>query len=444
MKTNELKWAALATGVIAATACGQTAQAPSSDALLKKLMEKGILTTKEAEDLRQEAERGFAKSYQAKTGLPDWVTSLKFSGDFRTRYEGFYSANPTAVDRHRFQYRLRLGLTAVMRDRLELGLRLASAGDTPGNPISSNQTLDNNASKKGLALDLVYGKWAPFKNDHWAASLTAGKMLNPFAFAPIVFDPDYTPEGLAEQFAYHLNSRHDLKLNLGQFVLEERSASSRDSYLVGAQLLWDAAWSPQWNTSLGIGGLAIGGVANLTTGNGQLNIGEGNTRVGGLAANPPLFNFNPIVVSGSIGYHAEKFPLYPGKFPITLAAEYLHNPAAPANNEGYSVKLTLGKSGKKRQWDFSYEFRELQADAIYEEFPESDFNAFTQTPTTTGGTGLFVNGTNIRGHIFKLGYSPYDALTLAVTYWVTENINPNPPGSISSAGRLQVDAVWRF
>ncbi|MEW6302226.1 MAG: putative porin [Verrucomicrobiota bacterium] len=420
------------------------AQAQTADALLDKLVDKGILTVKEANELREQSDKGFTQAFQVKTGMPDWVNGFKFGGDFRGRYEGFFSDNPTAVDRNRFQYRVRFGAVVSMLDNMEVGIRLASIGDTAGNQISSNQTFDNNASKKGLSLDMVYAKWAPVDNADWGATFTLGKMENPLVISSAFIDQDYTPEGFAEQFVYHLNPQHDLKLNLGQFVLEERGASSMDSFMLAAQVRWDANWNPKWQTSMGAGILSIGAKDTLTAANGQLNIGEGNNRVGGLAANPPESGFNPIFADVSLTYNLEKAPLYSGAFPIRLGVDFLHNPAADSHNQAYSGKLTFGKAGKKKTWEMSYEYRVVQADSIYEELPESDFNAFTQTARTTGGVGGFVNGTNIRGHILKAGYSPFDSLTFFVTYWITENIVPNPAGSVSEASRLQVDAVWKF
>ena len=67
--------------------------AQSSDALLDKLVEKGILTTKEATELRQEADQNFNEAYKVKTGLPDWVDQLKLYGDFRGRMETFNFQN---------------------------------------------------------------------------------------------------------------------------------------------------------------------------------------------------------------------------------------------------------------------------------------------------------------------------------------------------------------
>src|SRR5262249_19754705 len=84
MKRTTLKLAAIAISV-ASVLCSINSQGQSADALLDKLVEKGILTTKEANDLKREADQNFTKAYQAKSGMSDWVTSLKLSGDFRGR-----------------------------------------------------------------------------------------------------------------------------------------------------------------------------------------------------------------------------------------------------------------------------------------------------------------------------------------------------------------------
>src|SRR6266496_2532453 len=135
MKQTTLKQAAIAAGVAASALCSISTQAQSADALLDKLVEKGILTTKEANDLKREADQGFTKAYQVKSGMPDWVTSLKLNGDFRARYEGNYyesGEGPFAVQRDRFRYRLRLGAVATVKDNFEVGLRLASADAASG------------------------------------------------------------------------------------------------------------------------------------------------------------------------------------------------------------------------------------------------------------------------------------------------------------------------
>src|SRR6266498_1166676 len=88
--------------------------AQSVDALLDKLEDKGILTMDEAKALREESDKDFAKAYAAKSGMPDWVTALKFNGDFRGRFEQHSSDNPAFSTRNRFRYRARFGVTASL------------------------------------------------------------------------------------------------------------------------------------------------------------------------------------------------------------------------------------------------------------------------------------------------------------------------------------------
>src|ERR1035437_10087650 len=112
MKLHQRRYSAAAAALLAVAAAGAVAPAQASDALLDKLVDKGILTVKEANELRQESDKGFTQAYQVKSGMPDWVSSLKFNGDFRGRMEGFYASHPGWTDRTRYRYRLRFGITA--------------------------------------------------------------------------------------------------------------------------------------------------------------------------------------------------------------------------------------------------------------------------------------------------------------------------------------------
>src|SRR5258705_5560158 len=143
------------------TVLGATPQslAQCADALINKLVEKGVLTVKEGNELREEAEKNFNDAYATKSGMPEWVQQLKFSGDVRVRYEGFYSdarwvqngLTNKFTDRNRFRIRARFGVTATMFDNLEAGMRLTT-GDNQGNfggsPLTGNQTEGDNGSKK--------------------------------------------------------------------------------------------------------------------------------------------------------------------------------------------------------------------------------------------------------------------------------------------------------
>jgi hypothetical protein len=462
---------------LAALSC-ITASAQSADAVIDKLVDKGILTLDEANELKEEADKSFTSAYQVKSGLPDWVTSLRIGGDFRGRYEMFNSDEPNFTDRHRFRYRIRPGLVATLKDNFEIGFRLTSSeaqGGFGGDPISGNSTFQDNASKKFVYIDLAYGKWTAINDALWSATLTVGKMENPFVLSDMVFDGDYTPEGLAQQFSFNLADAHQLKLNLGEFALDEISTSSHDPFMFGAQLRLESAWNKHIATSFGISVLSITAEDNLSeTAAGSAtrvqvvnadgspatdaggnpitreipgvaasssvpNVNSGNTRVGGVLAN----NFNPWIADAAFTYMLESFWQYSAPFPIRFAAEYMNNPAADQRNEAYSFGVTCGKAGKKGLWDVSYRWKHLEADSWYEELVDSDFGGL-RPASGSPLRSAYAAGTNVEGHIFKASYSPFDSLTIGVTYFLAELIANVPANFDESVGRFQLDAVWKF
>jgi hypothetical protein len=432
---------------LSALAFAASARAQTSDALIDKLVDKGILTAKEAKELREEADSGFNKAFAAKTGLPDWVTSLKFSGDFRGRFEKHNVDNPANSDRNRFRYRLRFGVTALLLDDFEVGFRLASGkatGAFGGNPVSANTDFADGGSRKFVWMDAAYAKWNPIHNADWNASATIGKFDMPFSLSPMIFDSDYVPEGAALQLTYNLSDAHVLKFNGAGFVLDEfdqGAGASRDPFLFGGQLMLESKWSPKIDTALTVAGFGFGNKDNLLNGSAP-NINNGNTRT---AAGILQHNFNPVVVGASLIYKLPSGPLYKAEFPVKLGGEYLDNPGAPSRNKGWWGGLTLGKAGHKGLWEIAYKYQRLEADAWYEEFPDDDNGAYYQAGLAGSGNGAgYFGGTNVKGHILKLTYNFTDSLNLAVTYYLTDLINPNPTGSISGAGHVMVDLMWKF
>jgi len=430
------------------------ANAQSNDALLNKLVSKGVLTAQEANELKKESKVGFDKAYRSKTGLPDYVTSLKIYGDLRGRFDGIYLENdmngvPNA-DRNRLRYRLRVGATATLKDNLELGFRFTSGepqSSFGGDPISGNTSFQDNGSKKFLWVDQAYGRWTPINNDTWKLRGTIGKMENPFVLSHMVFDQDYTPEGIGLSGNYNFNKEHSLQLGGGFFWLDEINQGTRsgdDSFLLGLQARWDAKWTPDLESSVGAALLAITDPHTLTNFS-VPNLNVGNTRN---AAGALVNDYHPVVVDASVTYLLEPFANYRTKFPLKFGGTYMHNPGASEDNHGYEVGVTAGKAGRKGTWELSYRWRYTQRDAWYEEMVDSDFGSFYQTGYPNSGLGAgFRAGTNLKGHILQASYSPADAFTLSITYYLTgviERSAVTDQRSESVAGRLNVDAMWKF
>ncbi len=441
MTKYDMTRTAVLAGAVALLSAGAQvcAQSSASDALIDKLEQKGILSADEAKDLRKESKGDFNKSLNdsfgkelsAKMGLPDWVTGYKLSGDFRGRFDDISSGNPASMDRIRLRYRLRVGLVLNMKDNFEVGFRLGS-GD--GGPLSNNQTLSGNASKKPLYVDTAYAKWTPIHNDEWKLAATIGKMGQPFAASPMVFDPDYTPEGGAIQAAYKFNDEQSLKFNGAAFVLDEISSSSKDPFLYGGQAIWDAKWASDFSTSLGMAAYNIVNKENLSA---TYDSNKGNT----LAAGALVNNYNPVVISGSATYALDSFPLYKGAFPIKVGGEYMNNPGASSNNEGWWGGITFGKSGHRGNWDISYRYERLEGDAWWDQIVDDDNAGFVPTSPVAGGVS---GGTNIKGHLVKLNYSLTDALTFTFTCYINDLINNPVPGTKTDAIHAMADLMWKF
>src|ERR1041385_8541748 len=90
MRKTHRKQAVLGMGILMTLALGTHAQAQSADALIDKLVDKGVLTVKEGNELREESDKNFTTAYSIKSGMPEWVNALKWNGDFRGRYDGLF------------------------------------------------------------------------------------------------------------------------------------------------------------------------------------------------------------------------------------------------------------------------------------------------------------------------------------------------------------------
>jgi hypothetical protein len=453
-------------GATVLVALANQSHAQSSDALIDKLVEKGILTVQEAQDLRNEADQDYTTAFQAKTGMPDWVAGYKFSGDFRGRFEEYTSPNVTFEERTRLRYRLRAGVVVSMKDNLDVGFQLAS-GDPTGSfgssPNSQSSTFQNNFAGKSVYINLAYGKWTPVNSDGWLLSATVGKMDNPFQFTPMVFDVDLTPEGAALQAGYTFNDRHSVQLTGAAFVLDEEPLSVQDPAIFGGQLVWNANWTQRLSTSLGLGGFVITSPLQLTPANVPY-VNQGNSRIftPNVTTNSLANNYTPIIVDASATYKLDTFPFYAGAFPIKVAGEYIINPGLIANNnppnynqnQGIWAGFTFGKAGTKGTWDISYRYEYLEADAWYDAMVDDDNVAYYQNAPngapSGSGTGMY-GGTNIKGHLIKADYSITDALTFTFTCYLNQLIYPNQNTAANSGGEPQsnslhvmADLMWKF
>ena len=439
---NRSKLKAVLLAAAAGTAMVSSGHTQNVDALLNKLVDKGILTQTEAGSLRSESTNAAPKPFASKLSGASWVDSLKLGGDFRARYDGVYQdggnagAGSATQDRQRFRYRLRYGFTAGLTDNFEVGLRLGSgevgsaAPSLGGNPFSANTTMNNDGSRKFIFVDLAYAKWKP---KDWLTA-EVGKMAGAFWMTDMVLDPDYNPEGAQQKVSFALNDRHQINFTAGEFVITENFAATGtdsqndDVFLYMGQAEWAARWCDKLSSRLGIAGYAFANQEAIST-NLESFLGQN----GASAAGPGAPDFNPIIVRGELAYLCASAPLFQGPFPITLGGEYVNNPGASSfgQNEGYNVGVAFGDAKRKGNWQLSYNYKHIGSAAVWHGLNDDDFGY-----NARGGTG-------VAGHQVTASYHVFNPLTMNLRFMRTEQIDA-PAGVAADQSRVFFDLLWNF
>jgi hypothetical protein len=424
------------------------ASGQSADAIVNKLVQKGILTQQEADDLRKESDQDFAKSFAAHSGMPAWTKKVAFSGDFRLRLDDqMFEDSLGKPDRLRFRYRLRYGGVWTAQDWATVGFRIGSGdfrsalGD--GNPNSNNQTMTHAFSKKPLYIDAAYVTLKPPGQDIF--SFTGGKMNNlmwqPAFTSPMVYDPDITPEGAAEQFNFKFgeNNQYSLFANASEMVLDELSGNKNDVYMYDGQLgfvgnfLGDPK-TPALKTTLAGGYFQTQNLKNMPVAD---NSGNTGNSVSGANYRG---DFQVVYGRGETAWRICDQPFLGTPAWLTFSGEIDKNINDAFNFPGdkqttaYSGQIMFGQAAKKGNWQIAYQYRHVEADAVFDSLTDDDF----------GG------GTDRQGHVIKGFYNIRDWWSLDFAVFLTEKISDRT-GSHAQPGlngqtqtHLYVDTMFKF
>lgn len=188
--------------------------------------------------------------------LPEWIDRVKVGGDLRVRAQSEFfdkanvlaevyraqTASPawspdlvnTTTDRQRLTLRGRLEVDAKLSDQVQAGLRIAT-GSTGSSATSTSQTLGNDFNRYTLGLDRAYIRWQP---DVLGKGLSAdfGRMPNPFHGTDLAWPEDLAFDGVAARLSHQFKPERSLFATAGIFPLEELQLSTKDKWLIGAQV----------------------------------------------------------------------------------------------------------------------------------------------------------------------------------------------------------------
>jgi len=332
--------------------------------------------------------------------LPEWVSKVKLTGDFRYRHE--WTDDETKVaDRNRHRIQARIGLNGTVNEEIDYGFRLASgnseAPQDEGSPTSNNQDLGDAFSSKNIWLDLAFFDYHPAAVS--GLNVYGGKMLNPYyrvGNSDLMFDSDVTPEGIAATYKSTLSDSINLFGTAGGYYVRERSTEADTS-------LWGVQAGATWKFSEDKNSQLTAGAGYYDYGNvrGQAGLGADDTQFYGNRNTGGVFDSDFDLVQG---FAEVGVPL--GNLPVRVFADVIKNTKADSSQDtAYLVGASLGKTSAPGSWSVAYNYRDVEADALLGVLSEATFG---------GG------GTDIKGHKFGVTYQLAKNTQFGVTYMMAE------------------------
>jgi len=367
----------------------------------QKLKERAM--TEKIEQVEAKAEKAEAK--EPAGGLPDdlkWLEKIKISGDFRYRHEHIDSQRVVGnrsewrTGRDRDRIRARLMIRAIVNDEWDVALRMATGqydvvGDTIlADTVSTNQTLTDFGSRKDFWLDLAYFDYHPLAIE--GLNVIGGKMPTPFYKVgknQLLWDGDLTPEGGALRYVRTLSESDALAVSGGGFWLNEES-SDVDTSLWGIQSYIKHAFSKPNYILAGAGWYDYGNIQGLED---EYGIGLGNTIDS--VTDEWVNDYDVLELFAEYGTEV-------GKLPLVAYGTWVENTAAASADTGWLVGATIGKAKDPGSWQFGYNYRDVERDAVLSVWSDSDFNG-----GLTGG----------KGHTLSAAYQAFKNVQLALTYF---------------------------
>lgn len=456
------------------------------------------------EQLKQEVlAQARTEGWAAPNAIPEWTERIKIEGDLRVRYQddsfpktntpiaGFApgaAGNPAALvndyplgtrfpagvdldenglptgnstdDVNRLRLRARLGVLAKVNDTVSAGLRFTTGNVT--DRVSTNQTLGSGFNKYSFLVDRAYIKYDPVE---WA-SITGGRIPNPWFATDLVWDEDLNFDGVAVNLR-NVTRTQALRpfATAGWFPLRADSPpSAGKQWLAGGQIGAEYDLSSATRLRVGLAKYHYGRIEAYTDTNFD-NIGplpgygryahssalrqKGNTLVltnPGAGAAPwaedtPIYGlaskFEPWVLTATADL-AHFDPVH-----VLLSAEYVKNTGfdradilrrtglnlTDGKDTAWHVRLTVGMPSVRlaEDWQVFASYKYIGSDAVVDGFTDSDFG---------------LGGTNLKGFVLGGSYGLSRDTSVGLRWYSARNIHGMTYDPTVIAGqRYEVDTV---
>lgn len=455
------------------------------------------------EQIRQEVmTRAREENWAQPDTLPGWTRRIDIFGDLRLRGEGQFfdeSNSPSFVDyaeinqggpyningqlnppfmnniedRNRARIRLRLGMNVDIADDLDMGLRFATGNLR--DPVSTNETFDNDFNKMQFLVDRAYMQYTP--GDQWRFLL--GRTPNPWFSTSLVWDGDLGFDGASATWTFKEDSGPFA--TLGAYTLSQTDSDfptlsiakeeSRYRFLLGAQVGNRFRFTDATSATLALAYYHYGNVegelsepcqapgseyscytddtraTNLQKGNTLFAIRQIQPQAG--VSDPAQYQYFGLASEfRELNLTAQLDHRLNDRHHLLLTLDYVQNLAydaddiealTPVNNfgengdpfdggdQGYLLEAKVGvpEVRDSGQWSLAAGYKRLESDAVLDAFTDSDFH---------------LGGTNAKGFYLEGQWGVLDDTWMALNWFSTSEIS-GPPFAVDV---LQLDINTRF
>ncbi|MFT6624327.1 MAG: hypothetical protein ACJAZI_000388 [Cycloclasticus sp.] len=407
MKQTKLSVAVKATLLTASLAMAPVAFSADKE-LLDILKANGSISQVQYDQLIQKADQPSESSELLKKMA--WAGKIQVKGDMRARHETRTSEGFSNADRDRI--RARIGVYADVADNVQAGVRLVTGGDN----TSTNQTLGGSKDDastadfkpKDIFLDLAYINWQPLSG----LEVIAGKFKQPWEQVDggLVWDGDLNPEGVAFRYTTLLAGA-EMIASTGSLIAgqsDDGDSISQDRKVVFGQL------AAKFKVA---GAETKAGVSIFDFDNGQVDGNSFAINKGNSAGE--AFQLTELFAETNVNVG----------LPVKFYGHYVTN-----NNEqvtsGKDTAWLIGAQTKMGKWKASYDYRDIEKNAVYAPYNDSDFaDGYSDS----------------KGSMYKLSYEISKNFSVATAYMDAET--GNTLGSSKSNNNVdtwQIDLVAKF
>ncbi|HEV8188709.1 MAG TPA: putative porin [Pyrinomonadaceae bacterium] len=376
------------------------------------------------------------------------IGPIRFSGDFRLRFDGIYRSATHAPDppldhvqNARGRYRLRLNFDTDLYPKLSFHGQLATG--PLNNPLSTNQDFTSITERAPMSLSEAWIEYRPTK----AIQLQGGRVQDVFADnSRFLFDDDIRFNGFNERYTatFKSNAAHlsSLEFRAGQYILstpnvavitpnsplaragEVVGTAGRSARLFHQGLLVNQTFNKRWSDQFG-GDIQLYDHPNqiqlASTQDGLVLLVQPGL---GIALSGPLPGTgNATTTPGGVVYTAPGFQVarltyrlnYAGfshgdhAFPVTFNVQLARNVATGLNErDAMLAALQVGRITKRGDTSFLYVFAIKGANSLISQVTDDDLGTNT--------------GVNIRTSHFRFEYGISGKVTFQSLFFVQNSL----------------------